>query len=114
MYLLSIPAPRATRARQQRKVTLVGSPKIGGPATVATARRTAKGWTVEAAIPLKMLTKNQSDKWHSFQMTPIVVDVDDAGEKPVQLIWRGTAEADKRNTNFGQFVRTKAKSVGTK
>lgn len=109
MYLLSIPAPEGdkTGPREVAKVPLVGSPKIG-PANVATAR-TATGWTVEAAIPLKMLTENQSDKWHSFQMTPIVVDVDDAGEKPVQLIWRGTAEADKRNTNFGQFVRTKAK-----
>jgi hypothetical protein len=58
-------------------------------------------------MPLKMFVENQSDKWHSFQMTPIVVDVDDAGEKPVQLIWRGTPDAATRNTNYGQFVRTK-------
>jgi hypothetical protein len=106
-YLLSIPAPSSEQAGSAKasKLSLVGSPKIG-PADVATAR-TPKGWTVEAAIPLKMLTTNQSDKWHSFQMTPIVVDVDDAGEKPVQVIWRGTIDAATRNTNYGQFVRTK-------
>jgi hypothetical protein len=109
MYVLRVPAPAGDKQgpAEAVKLPLVGSPKIGD-AIVAT-KRTATGWTVEAAIPLKMVEANQSEKWHSFQMTPVVVDVDDAGEKPVNVVWRGTADFDKRNTNFGQFVRTKAK-----
>lgn len=107
LYVVTIPAPADAKVGDTRtaEIAVVGSPKVG-PAQAA-AVRTKTGWTVEVAMPLKMFVENQSDKWHSFQMTPIVVDVDDAGEKPVQLIWRGTVDAATRNTNYGQFVRTK-------
>jgi hypothetical protein len=103
-YLLTIPAPTGERTAAV-KLPLVGKPEIGS-ADVATAR-TPNGWTVEVAVPMTALTKNQSADWHSFQMTPVVIDVDDANEKPAQIIWRGTADFATRSTNFGHFVRSK-------
>lgn len=105
-YLLSIPAPgEAADGGVAKPIPIVGTPS-SKPAQAA-AVRTASGWTFEAAIPVAVFVKNQNEKWHSFQMTPIVRDVDDAAEKPVEIIWRGTADAATRNTNFGQFVRSK-------
>ena len=109
-YTLTLPSPTKPGIA---KVPLVGSPKISAAATVATAR-TKDGWTFEAAIPVKAIEESQNEKWHSFQMTPILSDVDDAGEKPVEIIWRGTAEARTRNTNYGQFVRRRADAEASK
>jgi hypothetical protein len=77
-----------------------------GPASVVTSR-TSTGWNLEAAIPVTLLTANQSDKWHSFQMTPILSDVDDSGDSPVEIIWRGTSDVHTANTSYGHFVRAK-------
>jgi len=106
-YAIAIAAPLETAPAGESvsEVKVMGKPKVG-PASVATIR-TKEGWSMEAAIPLEMLTKNQHEKWHSFQFTPILSDVDDVAEKPAQLIWRGTAEANERSTNYGHFVRTK-------
>jgi hypothetical protein len=105
-YLLTLQAPLGEPGTAAKaKAPLTGAPKID-PADVASVR-TKSGWIVEAAVPMSMLTTNQSAKWHSFQMTPILIDVDEADDKPVQLIWRGTADVATRNTNLGHFVRTK-------
>lgn len=105
-YLLTIPAPlEKGSAAPAASVAIAGTPKIA-PAKVA-SERTETGWSFEAAIPQEMLQKNQGKDWYSFQFTPIVADVDGTNEKPVQVIWRGTAEANLRNTNYGQFVRAK-------
>jgi hypothetical protein len=103
-YTLTIPAPSETGSGVA-KISLTGTPAIA-PADVAT-KRTKTGWTVEVAMPIELLTSNQSEAWHSFQMTPVVVDVDNADEKPVRLVWRGTKDVDTRNTNYGHFVRAK-------
>ncbi|MGC3966467.1 MAG: metallophosphoesterase [Pirellulales bacterium] len=100
-YTLTLPPPTKLGAAQ---VSLEGTPKISKPAAVATAR-SSQGWTFEIALPDETFVKSQNDKWHSFQMTPILADVDDANEQPVEIIWRGTTEARTRNTNYGQFVR---------
>ncbi|MBL9091495.1 MAG: hypothetical protein JNL96_09745, partial [Planctomycetaceae bacterium] len=89
------------------KAALVGSPKITAEATIATAP-TDGGWTFEAAIPIATFVKNQNEKWHSFQMTPILADVDDAGEQPTEIVARGTTEARTRSTNYPHFVRKRA------
>ena len=103
-YSLTVPAPTAEQTATV-KLPLVGKPDVGS-ADVSTAR-TPTGWTVEVAVPISALTKNQTADWHSFQMTPVVVDIDDANEKPAQIIWRGTADFATRSTNFGHFVRSK-------
>lgn len=118
-YTLSIPAPLDAPLSPAAKGTAIlsGSPKLvsgAGDSVLFAKQRTPSGWNVEAAIPLEMLVKNQSENWHSFQMTPILTDVDDPTDQRLQMVWRGTAEAAVRNTNFGQFVRAKPKSVGTK
>ena len=32
-------------------------------------------------------------------------DVDEAGDKPCRVLWRGTADVDQRNSGYGHFVR---------
>lgn len=100
-YLLSIPAPEQEGV--VAKIAVQGSPVVG-TANVAT-RRTKTGWTVEAALPISVV-KSQGKDWHSFQMTPVIVDVDDSDDSPANIIWRGTASYSTANTNFGQFVRS--------
>jgi hypothetical protein len=103
-YTLTLPAPTKLGVS---KAALVGSPKITAEATIATAEA-AGGWTFEAAIPIATFVKNQNEKWHSFQMTPILADVDDAGEQPTEIVARGTTEARTRNTNYPHFVRKRS------
>jgi hypothetical protein len=68
------------------------------------ALRRAGGYDVEVALPLRFITANQRD-WQSVQLTAIVEDTDEAGQKPVRVVWRGSNQLDERNTNYGQFVR---------
>ena len=103
-YGLTIPAP-VNGQTGPVQLPLVGTPRVGA-ADVA-SKRTSTGWSVEVAVPIAVLETNQSRDWHSFQMTPVVVDVDDAAEKPVELIWRGTPKHATVNSNFGHFVRVK-------
>jgi hypothetical protein len=107
VYGLPISAPKEGADGRVETISFNGTPKVP-PAAVA-ARRTKTGWSVEAAIPVVLFEKSQNENWHSFQFTPIVNDVDDAGEKPVRLIWRGSTTIDKTNTNWGQFVRVRPK-----
>jgi len=103
-YTLTIPAP-ANEKVGSIQVPLIGSPRLSA-ANVA-AERTKSGWAVEIALPINLVERNQSSDWHSFQMTPILIDVDNADEDPVELIWRGTRNHATVNTNFGHFVRVK-------
>ncbi|MFN8708414.1 MAG: metallophosphoesterase [Planctomyces sp.] len=113
-YLLTVPAPginpgstgsAVSPAGPLATINVIGQPSMG-PASVVTSR-TSTGWNLEAAIPVTLLTANQSDKWHSFQMTPILSDVDDSGDSPVEIIWRGTSDVHTANTSYGHFVRAK-------
>lgn len=60
---------------------------------------------LELSIPLAALMAEQGQDWQTFQATAAVVDIDDANEKPVRVLWRGTPDLDKRNTNWGQFAK---------
>lgn len=75
------------------------------PGTVAKGRRTADGYEVEAAVPLKFVTAQQGAGWHSLQLTPVIFDQDLPGQKPARVVWRGTPEVSKANLLYGQFVR---------
>jgi hypothetical protein len=91
------PAEVAAKAYQNEK------PPAGVQAAVT---RSGNGYAVELAIPVGVLAKHQGEDWTTFQMTPIVIDVDDVSDEPARLIWRGTKDVDRQNTNFGHFVRT--------
>ncbi|MEX0938824.1 MAG: metallophosphoesterase [Pirellulales bacterium] len=73
----------------------------------AVAKKTPAGYAVELAIPLELITEQQGDEWDSVQFTCVVNDVDGAGEDAAQVVWRGSDEVERRNTNFGHFVRTR-------
>ena len=85
------------------KVT--GTPTIiAGPFAV---KRIDKGYSFELAIPIETVTTSQTAEWRGFQFTPVITDVDQAGEMSCRVIWRGSHDIDERNTNFGQIVRKK-------
>ena len=71
----------------------------------ASARRTEDGWRVEFALPTDRMDEAQNDNWSDFQLSAILEDVDDPGAEPARVVWRGSREVDRRNTNFAQFVR---------
>jgi hypothetical protein len=73
--------------------------------TTAAVKRGDGGYAIEAALPLEMITKHQGAGWQSIQCTLVVNDVDEAGQAPSRVVWRGTRDVGQRNTNFGQFVR---------
>ena len=73
---------------------------------VASAVATDSGYDVELAIPSALIKKQQGDHWHSFQLTAMVRDIDEEGQAPYRVVWRGTADVDTRNSGFGHFVRT--------
>ncbi|MEE2780926.1 MAG: metallophosphoesterase [Planctomycetota bacterium] len=70
----------------------------------AVVARQDGGYTVEAAIPAKVFSDSQDGKWHSFQAAVLLEDVDEPGESPTGLIWRGTREVRKNNRGYGHFL----------
>lgn len=71
----------------------------------AKSRLTVNGYDVEFAIPVKLLKQIQGRDWHSLQATLVLHDADEPGEKPSQVLWRGTDRVREVNTGFGHFVR---------
>jgi hypothetical protein len=61
------------------------------------------GYQVKVSLPLETISEFQKDP-HSIQLTAVVTDVDEAGQPPARVLWRGTSDVSTRNTNFGQFV----------
>jgi hypothetical protein len=78
-----------------------GSPIVEG--FQAAAEESRGGYTTEFAVPLELISNNQPEL-HSLQLTAVVSDLDEAGQKPARVLWRGTSDVNERNTNFGQFV----------
>ncbi|MGE0608245.1 MAG: metallophosphoesterase [Pirellulales bacterium] len=82
---------------------------VSGPRELADAKavglRSEDGYDLELSVPLAGLMAEQGPDWQTFQATAAIVDIDDANEKPVRVLWRGTPELDKRNINWGQFAR---------
>ncbi len=73
--------------------------------------RQDQGYTIEAAIPAEILTGRQGENWHSFQATVLLADVDEEGQSPSELIWRGTRAVRKNNRGYGHFVAPRSDAV---
>lgn len=63
----------------------------------------AQGYDFEVALPLEIISSEQPEV-HNLQLTAVVSDVDEPGQPPARVLWRGTSEVFERNTNFGHFV----------
>jgi hypothetical protein len=105
-YRLRISAPDAS-GKTALVVEAGGKGAKVPPGGRAAAQRRGDGYDVELAIPLAYVSGPQGANWQSVQLTAIVNDVDEAGSAPARVVWRGTADVDQRNTNWGQFVRGK-------
>jgi predicted phosphodiesterase len=79
----------------------------------AVVARQDEGYTIEAAIPLEILTSQQGKRWHSFQAAVLVEDLDEPGQQANGLIWRGTRRVRKNNLGYGHFVNEAGEGVGT-
>ena len=51
-----------------------------------------------------MVRERQGDDWQSLQMAVAARDVDEAGQDAARVLWRGTADFDRRNANCGHFA----------
>ncbi len=71
----------------------------------ASSKKTDDGYDVEFSVPLSLLQRAQGKDWKSLQATIVVHDVDEQGQPPARILWRGTQNYDRQNTNYGQFVR---------
>jgi hypothetical protein len=78
----------------------------GRPSATVAGRRSDAGYDVELAVPLEIIEQQQGPDWPSIQLSIALVDVDEPGQAASRLLWRGTTDFDRRNTNFGHFVRT--------
>ncbi len=72
---------------------------------IASSKKTSEGYDVELAVPLSLLQQAQGKDWQSLQVTVVVHDVDEQGQPTVRILWRGTQDYSRQNTNYGQFVR---------
>jgi hypothetical protein len=72
---------------------------------IAQAIATETGYDLELAVPASLLSRQQGGDWHSFQLTAIVRDIDEKGQAPYRVLWRGSANVDTRNSGYGHFVR---------
>ena len=71
----------------------------------ASSKKTADGYDVELSVPLSLLQRVQGSDWEGFQATVVVHDVDEQGQPTARILWRGTQDYGRQNTNYGQFVR---------
>jgi hypothetical protein len=62
-----------------------------------------RSYDIEVALPLDIIDAAQPDR-QSIQLTAVVSDVDEAGQKPARVLWRGTSDVNDRNTNYGHFI----------
>jgi hypothetical protein len=95
---------RVTAAPGSSAVNIEGLSKIADPKLhFAESNHGPGGYQVRVSIPLEAIDEFQPER-HSIQITAVVNDVDEPGQKPARVLWRGTSEVLERNTNFGQFV----------
>jgi hypothetical protein len=74
----------------------------------AAGKRTEQGYAIELAIPTRYFSDLQDGDWRSFQMGVVVADVDEVGEKPAEVWWRGIPGRRTSNTGHAYFVRESA------
>lgn len=67
-------------------------------------KRTSQGYNLEFAFPISALSSRQGAQWHSLQMTVYVRDIDQVGDTPCQVLWRGTKNVDKSNAGYAYFM----------
>ena len=112
--------PISARSRQTEFVPgfyRVGFPAVEfrGPLTMQSAAgvkatceavvaRQNEGYTIEAAIPLSILTDQQGKDWHSFQAALLLEDTDEPGDPVAGILWRGTRRIRNNNLGYGHFV----------
>lgn len=77
----------------------------------AVVARQDEGYTIEAAIPLEVLTERQGAPWHSFQAALLLKDRDDPGDAPAGILWRGTRRVRDSNLGYGHFVNPQPKKT---
>ena len=70
----------------------------------AVTRRNEQGYATEIALPLSMVRERQGADWQSLQMAVAARDVDETGQDAARVLWRGTADFDRRNVNYGHFA----------
>jgi hypothetical protein len=79
----------------------------GGPMNrvKAAGTKTDAGYDLEFAIPLRSVRRAQGDDWHSVQMSVVVHDFDEQGQRPSQVLWRGSRNVHENNVGYGYLVR---------
>ncbi len=71
----------------------------------AAGRLTAQGYDLEFAIPFRRFKELQGKRWNGFQLAAIQTDVDEPSGPITEILWRGTQQVRKNNSNYAQFVR---------
>lgn len=71
----------------------------------AVSRRRNGGYTLELRLPRPLLQVHQGEGWKDFQYTTILEDVDNPGDEPCWILWRGTRNYRRRNSGFAYIVR---------
>jgi len=94
------------------KITPLRRTPAAPAASQASSKKTAGGYDVELAVPLSLLERTQGKDWKSLQVTVVVHDVDEQGQPPARILWRGTQNYERQNIHYGQFVRKKTDSPG--
>ena len=76
-----------------------------GKGVKAAGQRTSGGYTFELAVPITRITDVQGTSWKSIQLTPALNDIDDKEDRACYIVWRGTRDLRRVNTNFAHFFR---------
>ncbi|MFO0946621.1 MAG: sugar-binding protein [Planctomycetota bacterium] len=106
-YRFRFDAPATGKESKVRVTPLGRGTSLKGVQGVA--RRTNEGYDVELAVPVTLFNRGKNVDWHSFQLGVVQEDIDQEGDKPNEILWRGSKDYLKRNTNFGHFLNTKGK-----
>lgn len=66
-------------------------------------RPNAQGYAFELAIPSTTLIEAQGTEWESFQLNVVMLDVDEANDEDLQILWRSGTGDGGVNTNYAHF-----------
>ena len=105
-YAFRMSAPTGATPAAIRRIR----PTESSAAEFATIAATSNnnGYQFEVGLPIRCLTRPQGTDWQSFQLTPVVHDVDAAQDHGCIIVWRGTPGVRRQNTNLAHFFRSGA------
>ena len=63
------------------------------------------GYDCEVQLPIKLLNDSQNGNWQNYQAAVVIRDVDEDGQQPSRVLWRGSRDIEKSNLGYGYFVR---------